>query len=182
MWSSVAKWVFGSAFHHAKARHMAARELRANPKKYSSHVDTTNETYEQYADRMSLHGEWGDHVALVAFANVSGWSWIVRSGEAQLITIKPYGDAFGSRGLVGAIDFDVRAEHYGVLDCDRHALWTAVAAQDSQAESDHNITVEALLEILLYTSGRSEGASSQTTPATINAPYDPIGHGRSLVK
>ena len=130
--------MFGSAEDHAKTRHMAARELRAHPTRYRSSVVSSEETYDTYAERMSLHDERGDHVALQALANASGWTWLVQR-KNDVFMIEPLRQ-LGK--YIGALDFDPAREHYCALRC--HGADLLTAYNDCKHEAD----VDMLLGLL----------------------------------
>jgi len=157
MFGATGFWIFGSKYDHAKVRHMASRELRAYPRRYA---DAVIGPYEEYADRMTQRGEWGDHVVLQAISNASGWTWVVRSSGGPLITISPRAGFHRKSGMrIGAIVFDPVAEHYSVLSCSRDEL--------SKADE-----LDQLMHILMHSEAYdgTDPAAQVLTAATHRAP------------
>mmetsp|Transcript_123212 Transcript_123212/g.218252 ORF Transcript_123212/g.218252 Transcript_123212/m.218252 type:complete len:382 (+) Transcript_123212:56-1201(+) len=59
----------GDEEHHATLRARVAAQLRERRERYENFV---HESYDQYVDRMSRNGEWGDNVTLQAASDVLG--------------------------------------------------------------------------------------------------------------
>lgn len=61
--------LYGDEGHHAALRARVAAQLRERRERYENFV---HESYDQYVDRMSRNGEWGDNVTLQAASDVLG--------------------------------------------------------------------------------------------------------------
>ncbi|KAG8460407.1 hypothetical protein KFE25_011898 [Diacronema lutheri] len=101
---AIADQLYGDQEHHAVVRSMCVDQLLAAAERYRDYV--VAETYDGYVQKMSLDGEWGDHVTLQALADHLGIEInLVTSfaSSAGLIRVTPCSPAPGpARPLGGA--------------------------------------------------------------------------------
>ena len=85
---SLSDQLFGTPDRHEEVRRMAISQLKNKSDLYKPYIP---EDYDEYVDKMSKDGEWGDHVTLQAAADIYGKRICVLSSykTSFIIDIKP---------------------------------------------------------------------------------------------
>ncbi|XP_011031710.1 PREDICTED: OTU domain-containing protein DDB_G0284757-like isoform X2 [Populus euphratica] len=66
---SLSYQIYDAPEHHKSVREQVIGQLKSQPQMYSSYVPMA---YDDYLEKMSRSGEWGDHVTLQAAADLYG--------------------------------------------------------------------------------------------------------------
>ncbi|XP_055808289.1 OVARIAN TUMOR DOMAIN-containing deubiquitinating enzyme 9-like [Solanum dulcamara] len=67
---SISDQIYGSSEHHRLVREQVVKQLKSNKELYEGYVPMVE--YDEYLNRVSKCGEWGDHVTLQAAADSYG--------------------------------------------------------------------------------------------------------------
>jgi len=71
--TSISDQLWKTPQEHERVRGDVVKQLRSNPGWYGNFIDTdSGESFDEYTDRMSIVGQWGDHVTLQALADAYG--------------------------------------------------------------------------------------------------------------
>lgn len=98
---AVSDQLYASEGHHHLVRSMCVDQLLCAPERYRDYV--LGETFDGYVQKMSMAGEWGDHVTLQALADYLGIeiNLICSFESAGLIRVTPQPPAPGQPAPIG---------------------------------------------------------------------------------